>query len=256
LRAYGLNVDLKTGNSLVIAPPSVHESGKVYALAEGCNWSAVPDLPPPRLDALRRLVEKAPRRESPSGDLGGMRDGSRKQWLNDQLCAHAASCDTQADLLDVARTLNESLADRGMELLSEEIVIERTAQVWKDAEAGHLQQWLGRKGVARTDKAEIRALATLNTKTASDAMMLLLLLRIEHTARCRRGETFTITPKAMAEVEVIPGWKPQRYRTARDVLLRADLLKVVSSFCNSRNGRRSAQYCLPEAGDIAKGQGA
>ena len=247
LRAHGLNVDLKTGNSLVIAPPSVHTSGKIYALAEGCDWSAVADLPVPKLDALRRLVEKPLLRAEVRDDRSGMRDGSRKQWLNDKLCAHAAACDTEADLLDVARTLNEGLADRGSEPLPDDVVVARTAQVWKDAEAGHLKPWIGRNGVARTDKAEMDSLATLNTKTAADALMLLLRLRIEHSARCLRGDTFTITPKAMSDAEVIPGWKPQRYRTARDLLLRADLLEEVSPFSNTRGGRQSAQYRLPEA---------
>ncbi len=40
LRKFGLDIDLKTGNQLVIVPPSVHPSGHVYRL-EGCDWDAL-----------------------------------------------------------------------------------------------------------------------------------------------------------------------------------------------------------------------
>ena len=44
---YGLEVDLKTGKQIVIAPPSVHEIGHIYRL-DGCDWDA--------LNKLRKLT--------------------------------------------------------------------------------------------------------------------------------------------------------------------------------------------------------
>jgi hypothetical protein len=53
-------------------------------------------------------------------------------------------------------------------------------------------------------------------------------LRIAHSAACRRGETFCITPKAMAKADVIPGWTRERYETARDLLLLSGLVEKVA----------------------------
>ena len=51
LREYGLDVDIKAGSSLVIAPPSRHESGHIYRL-EG-DWLDLKHLPPISVDNLQ-----------------------------------------------------------------------------------------------------------------------------------------------------------------------------------------------------------
>jgi hypothetical protein len=93
LRKYGLDVDLKAGTNLVIAPPSIHESGVAYSLDDGCDWTALRDLVQPVVDRLRRLID-AHAKEAAAYTSGHrqMRDGSRGQWLNDRLCRHAAAC--------------------------------------------------------------------------------------------------------------------------------------------------------------------
>jgi hypothetical protein len=243
LRAIGLNVDLKSGNSLVIAPPSIHESGRLYALDEGCDWSALRDLPQPNVEKLRRFIDQH-KRQVPAVELRGMRDGSRKQWLNDLLCRHAASCDSFSELLDVARTANQHLADRHLSPLDDDVVIKRAQQVWNDARDGRFEQWVGREGVARSKGSEIDELARLSSRGAPDAFMLLIRLRLAHSARCRRGETFSITPKAMARDDSIPGWNWKRYMRARDLLLLAGFIEKVAAFKSTRDGRTPAQYRL------------
>jgi len=59
LATIGLKVDLKTGNSIVIVPPSRHQSGAIYR-HEDCDWNALCELPPPNLDRLRSALEKRP----------------------------------------------------------------------------------------------------------------------------------------------------------------------------------------------------
>jgi hypothetical protein len=243
LRRYGLNVDIKGGNSIVIAPPSRHESGHIYRL-DGCDWSALEHLRRPDVEKLRKFMQQHDRRR-PAVEVREMRDGSRGQWLNDLLCSHAMSCDGMAELLDVAMTANQRLADRGLEPLEDEEVVKRTEKVWKDAEAGKLEQWMGREAVVRSRRAEIVEIARLSKAGAPDAFMLLMCLRASHSARCRRGETFAITPKAMAQDGVIPGWEWKRYARARDLLLLGGFVEKVSGFTATADGRRAAQYTLP-----------
>jgi hypothetical protein len=112
------------------------------------------------------------------------------------------------------------------------------------AQAGKLEHWIGREGVARSRGSEIDVLLKLNSRIASDALMLLLRLRIDHSARCRRGETFNITPKAMVRSDVVHGWTRERYKKARDLLLLAGFIDKVSDFKHTRDGREGAQYRL------------
>jgi len=243
LRRYGLNVDLKAGNSVVIAPPSIHESGHVYCHKDA-DWSALENLARPDIERLRHFLKRKSG-GSPANDRRHMRDGSRKQWLNDELCRHAPWCESFEELLDKARTLNSELPDRGHEPLAEATVMDRAKKVWADLEAGKLEKWVGSAGIAKVQKAEILTLSNLDPKGAGDAVALLTILRIAHGARSRRRETFFITPQSMSRNDVIPGWSWKRYMRARDLLIAAKLLEKVSSFQLTRGGRRGAQYRLP-----------
>jgi hypothetical protein len=246
LRSFGLNVDLKSGNSLVVAPPSIHDSGNRYAIDGGSGWEMLGDLPRPDVDALRKFIDGRARVTNTS--RGSMRDGSRKQYLNDQLCRHACACDCFAELLDVARTLNQDFADQGLAPLGDEVIVDRARKVWADAEAGKLKAWVGRTGVARAEASEIEQLACLDARRGPDAFMLLMRLRVAHTARCQRGETFAITPKAMAREQTIPCWSVNRFVHSRDLLLAAGLVEKAAEFRNTPRGRSPAQYRLTGCG--------
>ena len=144
----------------------------------------------------------------------------------------------------MARTANNSLRDRCVPLLDDADVVKRADQVWKDAQDGRFENWVGREGVARSKVSEIDELARLSARGAPDAFMLLMRLRVAHSARCRRGETFSITPKAMARDDTIPSWDWKRYARARDLLLLAGFIERVATFRNTRDGRMPAQYRL------------
>jgi Bifunctional DNA primase/polymerase, N-terminal len=244
LRMFGLNADLKTGNSIVVAPPSIHQSGRRYTLHGEASWADLADLPVPDLNALHSFIERDKPPFAAGRDGREMRDGSRRQWLNDQLCRHVSFCETFRDLLDVARTENQGLAERGLVPLEDDVVIQRAEKVWADAEDGRFEAWVGREGVARAKDSELQHLARLSAVHGADAFMLLMHLRLKHAARGLRGETFAITPKAMARHQTIPGWSGWRYTRARDLLLRARLVEKVAEFQNSRHGRKAAQYRL------------
>ena len=236
LRAFGLDVDIKAGRSLVIAPPSRHESGHIYLL-EG-DWSDIKRLPPINAENLRERLSRPLAGGRP--DRRFMRDGSRGQWLNDRLCARATSCGSFDALLLEAKALNSQLEP---DPLDDAEVFKRAGKVWQDAQAGKLRPPSASR--TRTAISALDRLCRLSSRLGPDAMALLLMLQAQHTARCRRGETFAITPRAMADHEVIPGWPRERYERARDLLLEAGLVVLVSP--HIRKGRKAAQYALVDA---------
>jgi Bifunctional DNA primase/polymerase, N-terminal len=250
LKKFGLNADLKHGRSIVVAPPSRHESGMAYTWLD-CDPSVIHHLPVFDADALYRIIDRArsqsipgaksppnvtltaPARAAPARD--GLRDGSRGLGLNDRLCAAAWEVDTQEDLLDVARTINASFAVP----LDEREVVRRANAVWLDLEQGKLQRFIGRPGSARTGLHELKHLTCW--KNGGDALALLMLLRIHHAARVARGETFAITSKAMADKQVLH-WSRDRFRKATKALLAAGYIKVVRRGRNGPAGRTSTAY--------------
>lgn len=239
LRAIGLEVDLKA-SGLIIAPPSLHASGHVYQL-DGCDWSALKDVPPPNLDRLLGLLAGGRGHAVSKID---MRDGSRGQWLNDQLCRYVMACGSFDELLQRATTLADELEAAGIPRLSEAMITKRAQKVWQDAQAGKLQQFSTYKGTAKTTLTEVDALCLHSPKHGPDALALLLKLRVLHAARCRRGETFCLTPRSMAQHNVVIGWTRERFQKARDVLLETGEIVQEAPFRRKGGKRQAAQYRL------------
>ena len=60
LKKFGINADVKHGNSIVVAPPSRHQDDRGFAYAwDGCDETVIRDLPPFNVQALQRLLDKA-----------------------------------------------------------------------------------------------------------------------------------------------------------------------------------------------------
>lgn len=239
LKKWGLLVDLKAGNSIVVAPPSRHRSGIIYELMD-CTWSSLKGLPEINTVTLKQFIES----KVSSVPRADMRQQSRGLWLNDRLCKGAAYCDDFDGLVDLAQTLNLEIEARGLEPLPEGEITSRAAAVWKDVQEGKIQKWLGTSGVARSSEGEALMLCEIDHRHAGDAYMLLCVLRLKHSVRCRRGETFNFNPKAMALAGVLPGWSRERYEKARHLLLEARLLLCVASYHHTADGRVGAQYRL------------
>jgi hypothetical protein len=240
LAAIGLKVDLKAGNSIVIVPPSIHQSGAIYR-HDGCDWNALRELPPPNLDRLRSALEKST--SSPKHRDGANHRyvvGQRGLALNRLLCRHAAYAGCLDELLDVARTINHDF----LPPLADREVVKRARQVWEDAQAGKLKPWVTGEAIARSRGSEIKQLCALS-RNGADAFTLLMLLRTKHAARCARGETFCIVSEAMQREQVIPGWNWKRYSAAVKLLLAAGWLVLVAKHQPSHGGGgRPAFYSL------------
>ena len=240
LRTVGLKVDLKA-RGIVIAPPSLHESGHIYQL-DGCDWSALRDLPPPNLCKLLALISRTGSGDTVS-DIG-MRDGSRGQWLNDGLCRHVMSCGSFDELLQRAAILADQLEGAGLPRLTDAMVTKRAQKVWQDAQAGKLQLNSDYRGTVKSSLTELDTLCRHSPRHGPDALVLLLKLRAFHAARCRRGETFCLTPRSMAEHNVVIGWTRERFEKARDVLLETGEIARVAPFRRKGANREAAQYVL------------
>jgi hypothetical protein len=191
----------------------------------------------------QRQANAAQRQEKIAGEQRDVAEGRRRETsrglgLNDLLCKHASFVDSLDELLDVARTINQ---DYPTPIEDDDEVVKRTQAVWEDLQAGKLTRWLGREGNAHASKSEIKDLS--QEKNGGDALMLLMLLRSEHTARVRRGETFALNCRALADCQSL-SWTEDRFRNARDVLLRCGHIKVVCPVRHRRRGRTAAQYTL------------
>jgi hypothetical protein len=93
------------------------------------------------------------------------------------------------------------------------------ASAWGYQTSG--QNWVGTEAKILFSAAVIKALA--HHKRGADAMMLLAVLRSNAGPR-KSG--LVVSPKAMAAVQIIPGWAHGRYRSARDALVELGLLEV------------------------------
>ena len=249
LRKLGLNIDIKHGKNgagIVAAPPSAHEKDRTFHYAwEDCDETVIRHLPPFPLRKLKSLLEKH-EPATQKAELGRrLRDDSRKQGLNDYGVRQVSFCADWDEFLDVCRTWNENLANHyALEPLEDEIVISRASVVWQHHLEGRFVPMIGKGRVAKTKADEVDTLLALNPKHAGDALLLLTKLKIWHAARCRRDETFPVCVKAMASDDVLPGWTRERYQNAKELLLEAGLLKCISEFRNTRDGRDAALYSL------------
>jgi hypothetical protein len=236
-KLLGLNADLKAGRGILVAPAShfVDNSGYYQWSGHGLDGlrGARRDLPEFPFDKLERAADTAaPWRVR-------LRDGSRKQGLNDYLCSQVAYCDDFDSLVDVASTWNADLP----EPLPDDVVMARAGTAWKHWAAGQLEPQFRQKATAKTSRLELTSLLALS-RHGADAFALLMLLRAEHSARCRRGESFAISARRMAATQVLPGWTRDRIARARDLLLQAGKIICVANFEVTPAGRRAAQYVL------------
>lgn len=244
LKKFGINADLKHGNTIAVAPPSIHETGAVYHWKD-CEPEVLQDLPVFPVDRLEALIARhQDMSQAERKAAAGFRAGSRTLALNDHLCRHGTWCETLGELIDVARTWNQNQSSKfQIEKLGEKDVIQTSHGVWQDIENGKIERWHGRGAKIRSNLDEINRLL-VKGGSGTHAYALLMSLRANHGARCARGETFAINQIAMAESGTLPGFSRDRIEKARAILLETGFLEIVSKGQNSGRGRQSTQYRL------------
>jgi hypothetical protein len=248
LKKFGINADLKHGNTIAVAPPSIHETGAVYHWKD-CGPEVLQDLPVFPVERLKALIARhQDMSQAGRKAAAGFRSGSRTLALNDHLCRHGTWCDTLGELIDVARTWNENQSSQfQIEKLDEKDVMQTAHGVWQDMENGKIERWHGRSAKVRSNLDEINALLSLG-RYGAHAYALLMSLRANHGARCTRGESFSITPKAMASAGTLPGFTREYIEKGRDLLLEAGFIKIVGRGQISAKGRTPKLYQLSGRG--------
>jgi hypothetical protein len=204
--AEGLEIDIKAGpGAVVIVPPSVRpSSGRPYAFMRG-GWNDLASLPVFRPAMQESRTEMAD---------GKVREGSRNNYLRQQLLHHAAryGCDSLGELEAIAQVLNER--DCAPPLPWAEV--NKTARsAWAMHSRG--DNWVGQGSIVAVRTKDLSMLLD-----CPDALALWLYLRSVHEGLRTR---FAVSPKAMAEAGCIPGWSDKSYRKARDVLVERGFLR-------------------------------
>jgi len=203
LKAYGIDADVKHGRGgtgIVAAPPSVHEKDPSFRYAwDGCDETVIHHLPAFDRRALEALMKLAPAQSAGrSTSHQPLHGGSRGLGLNKFWCAKAHAIESFDDVLAYAREFNLELTSRGLPQLDDKEIAERGKRFWNDLQSGKVRLWRGKRATCRSDADEARHLVAL-AQNGADALALLMLLRAEHGARCKRGENFVLVVKAMVE---------------------------------------------------------
>lgn len=86
LKKFGIKADLKHGNSIVVAPPSLHEKDRTFAYRwDGCDETVIRDLPDFDFAAFKSLTDGDKAQAQPSRGNVELYGGSRGLDLNKHL---------------------------------------------------------------------------------------------------------------------------------------------------------------------------
>jgi hypothetical protein len=210
--SHDLKIDIKARCGIVLVPPSIRIDGERYEFVTG-SWEDLRDLPQMQNlspKQIRKVPTKRPREPMP---LGSVQLGRRNDTLFQALLREAPHVDDWAALIDVAHTLNDSFPDP---LSSSEV--EKTAKsAWGYECRG--ENWIGQKAKIYIPSDELDQFGG-----NADAFMLAMYLLGAHGGR---SEPFAVSPRAMADSEVIPGWGRKRYTNAIRYLTEIGELKMV-----------------------------
>jgi hypothetical protein len=221
----GLAVEIKTAGGIVIAPPSRNpKTGRNYEFVEGdFSVKTLRQLPMMNVGAIFGATSAAQHRR--------ICEGRRNNWLFSVCMRAAIHCDAFEALLDVGRTRNNECEPA----LDDAEVLKVVSSAWNYTVKG--LNFTGGNGAVILSREEIEDLCKRNP---GDPFFFSLRLRLEHTPRVERGETFALSTPAMEQAGTFDGWSRQNLRTAIKNAIRCGFLKKIS-------GRRGAlcQYTLP-----------
>jgi hypothetical protein len=196
-------------------------------------WDVTLTAPP---DWLLDLASQ-PEPTKPSAtvtSLRAVREGARNRTLFSACLRQARACDSEADLLDVALTIN---ADFMPPLAVTEVRL-TVASAWSYETKD--RNWVGKAARVYTSADDLNAFRA--HPNWADALALDTVLRLEHGAR---EGPFAVSPRAMAAANILPGWSPNRIRAARSTCLQMGRLTLTHKG-GSRRGDPSL-YVLGQA---------
>ena len=204
----GLDIDVLGDGGFAVAPPSILERGS-YEIIQG-HFDDLDRLRPAKsLDDLKR--------ERPDLNIvtgGKVEEGHRNTNLWRTCMTQAKRCNTFDDLLSFARSYNE---DNMAPHLSDSEVIAIANSAWRYEEAG-MNSFGGPRTLAVPEERVFQALCT--ARAGSDALMLYLHLQGQHFWR----NEFILSQAYAKTLR----WTFPRFRKARDTLVKANVLKVIS----------------------------
>jgi len=203
-RLDGAPIDVRGIGGFIVGPPTIRPDGGSYRFLLG-TWAELDRLPPPRPGSLPTTETTTKLRTIAAGEM--VKEGGRNDALFREMLRVATQCETESELAFRADGFNASLCDPP---ISDAELRKIVRSIWHYKAEGRL--WVGGTARATFTREEIYALAD-----DADAMALLALLRVEHGGR---NGAFSISPEALTENEVLPGWTKYRYRRARDVLVK------------------------------------
>ena len=210
-RTESLDMEIKARGNIVLVPPSVNpHTGKRYEFIEG------------RLDA--ETLSQLPRFKADAVPVGRsekdrVEQGRRNDWLFSQCMKSGHYVDTRAELLDYAQTRNEECDPP----LGASEVVRIVDSAWGYTQRG--MNFCGSRGVCVFSEAEVDELAR---RDPGNPAYLLMKLRIEHSYRVKRGETFALATEAMARDATLEGWTRWHHRSAVEKALSQGLIERVS----------------------------
>jgi len=188
-RLDGLKVDIRGVGGMVVVPPSVRptgpHAGKLYTFLKG-GW-----------DDLRRLPTLKPG-SLYDGHGHAVYEGTRGNTLFKFLLRRTRACDTFEDLLDVARTFNDTAC---IPPLSDGMVVKAARSVWTNYRGE--KNWAGGPPRAVFLSDDVKRLVS-----DPDGFALLAMLKVTHSAR---PDPFALAATAMRRENVMPGWGRNKY---------------------------------------------
>jgi len=190
-RLDGLKVDIRGVGGMVVVPPSVRptgpHAGKKYTFLEG-GW-----------DDLRRLPALKPG-SLYDGRGHAVYEGTRGDTLFKFLLRQVRACDVFEDLLDVARTFNDTAC---IPPLSDGMVVKTARSAFQYETDDKRENWAGGPPRAVFTSNDVKRLSN-----DPDAFAFLAMLKVTHSAR---PDPFALAATAMRRENVMPGWGRNKY---------------------------------------------
>ena len=253
LRGEGLAVDIKGVGGMVVVPPSVRLSGdhadKPYTFLEGF-WDDICHLPllkpgslhvgkanlDSRMSRLKLATES--QATTTAENLRAVHDGARGDCLFRACLEQAPHCGNDDDLVDAARTINDSYVPP----MADAKVIKAARSAWRYQIES--RNWRGTGSHVTIDERTLDQILIYDKKHGPEALALYFKLRAKHGARDKRSETFAIAARAMAAKRVLP-WTPRRIYRATEVLIGFGLLDRVKTGGHGKGDTHQYRFCSP-----------